>query len=197
MATEQVLRPSTRIPWMDRLRVVTIAGVVAIEQFGFGTQHLADPPALGRYGPIARPDIEDQGEIPNEDARSLVFDDTLLFDTDKFSGFDRIETGTRANVGIQYSVSAASGWKSSTSLCSPSDTPGDCGPRPIRMSGSVRCSMGMSGPSNILAASRWSVCTITHGPWSWGGARAIHRPRKRASMVHLVEGRVGGPIPTM
>src|SRR5687767_9183734 len=28
MATEQVLRPSTRIPWMDRLRVVTIAGVV-------------------------------------------------------------------------------------------------------------------------------------------------------------------------
>jgi peptidoglycan/LPS O-acetylase OafA/YrhL len=28
MATGQVLRPSTRIPWMDRLRVVTIAGVV-------------------------------------------------------------------------------------------------------------------------------------------------------------------------
>ena len=59
---------------------------------------------------IARPDIEDQGEIPNEDARSLVFDDTLLFDTDKFSGFDLIETGTRANVGMQYSVDTASGW---------------------------------------------------------------------------------------
>jgi LPS-assembly protein len=59
---------------------------------------------------IARPDIEDQGDIPNEDARSLVFDDTLLFDIDKFSGFDRIETGTRANVGVQYSVSTAQGW---------------------------------------------------------------------------------------
>ncbi|HKJ61646.1 MAG TPA: LPS assembly protein LptD, partial [Hyphomicrobiales bacterium] len=59
---------------------------------------------------IARPNIEDQGEIPNEDARSLVFDDTLLFDTDKFSGYDRIETGTRANVGVQYSVSTTNGW---------------------------------------------------------------------------------------
>lgn len=59
---------------------------------------------------IARPDIEDQGEIPNEDARSLVFDDTLLFDIDKFSGYDRLETGTRANVGVQYSIDNHSGW---------------------------------------------------------------------------------------
>lgn len=59
---------------------------------------------------IARPDIKDQGDIPNEDARSLVFDDTLLFDIDKFSGYDRIETGTRANVGAQYSIETGSGW---------------------------------------------------------------------------------------
>jgi LPS-assembly protein len=59
---------------------------------------------------IVRPDIEDQGDIPNEDARSLVFDDTLLFDIDKFSGFDRIETGTRANIGVQYSISTNAGW---------------------------------------------------------------------------------------
>jgi LPS-assembly protein len=59
---------------------------------------------------ITRPEIEDQGDIPNEDARSLVFDDTLLFDIDKFSGYDRIETGTRANVGVQYSVNTAQGW---------------------------------------------------------------------------------------
>ncbi len=51
---------------------------------------------------IARPDVNDQDEIPNEDAQSLVFDDTLLFDIDKFSGYDRIEGGTRANVGLQY-----------------------------------------------------------------------------------------------
>ncbi|MGF1621983.1 MAG: LPS-assembly protein LptD [Rhodomicrobiaceae bacterium] len=59
---------------------------------------------------ITRPDIEDQGNIPNEDARSLVFDDTLLFDIDKFSGYDRLETGTRANVGVQYSLSTDQGW---------------------------------------------------------------------------------------
>ncbi len=59
---------------------------------------------------IVRPDIKDQGEIPNEDAQSLVFDDTLLFDIDKFSGYDRLETGTRANVGMRYSVDTKSGF---------------------------------------------------------------------------------------
>ena len=63
--------------------------------------HIVEP--IGQI--IARPDIKDQGNIPNEDARSLVFDDTLLFDIDKFSGYDRLETGTRANVGVQYYAS--------------------------------------------------------------------------------------------
>ena len=51
----------------------------------------------------------DQSEIPNEDAKSLVFDDTILFDIDKFSGYDRIETGTRANVGMRYTAQFNSG----------------------------------------------------------------------------------------
>ena len=38
-----------------------------------------------------------------------MFDDTLLFDIDKFSGYDRIETGTRANVGVRYTAQFASG----------------------------------------------------------------------------------------
>lgn len=59
---------------------------------------------------IARPDIEDQGDIPNEDSQSLIFDDTLLFDTNKFSGYDRVETGTRVNYGFQYSIDTPSGW---------------------------------------------------------------------------------------
>jgi LPS-assembly protein len=59
---------------------------------------------------IARPnDIGDQEEIPNEDAQSLVFDDTILFDIDKFSGYDRVETGTRANVGLRYTAQLPSG----------------------------------------------------------------------------------------
>lgn len=51
---------------------------------------------------IARPDHVEQIPVPNEDAQSLVFDDTLLFDIDKFSGYDRIETGIRLNYGLQY-----------------------------------------------------------------------------------------------
>ena len=59
---------------------------------------------------IARPDsVGDQQDIPNEDALSLVFDDTLLFDIDKFSGYDRIETGTRVNYGFGYTAQLVSG----------------------------------------------------------------------------------------
>ena len=50
-----------------------------------------------------------RSRLPDEDAKSLVFDDTLLFDIDKFSGYDRFETGTRANLGIQYTFQANNG----------------------------------------------------------------------------------------
>ena len=58
---------------------------------------------------IARPNETWVGKLPNEDAQSLVFDDTTLFQADKFSGFDRAEGGTRANVGLKYSVMLTSG----------------------------------------------------------------------------------------
>lgn len=51
---------------------------------------------------IIRPDEPLAGKLPNEDAQSLVFDDSSLFDWDKFSGYDRIEGGTRANIGFRY-----------------------------------------------------------------------------------------------
>ena len=58
---------------------------------------------------IVRPNRIDQRRTPDEDARSLIFDDTLLFDIDKFSGYDRTETGTRANVGVQYVLQGNNG----------------------------------------------------------------------------------------
>lgn len=58
---------------------------------------------------VSRPTHISQSRIPIEDAKSLVWDDTLLFDVDKFSGWDRIETGTRGNVGFQYTYQAAAG----------------------------------------------------------------------------------------
>ena len=59
---------------------------------------------------IGRPSETRIGRLPNEDAQSLVFDDTSLFEWDKFSGYDRVEGGVRANLGGQYSVVTASGW---------------------------------------------------------------------------------------
>ncbi|MBB2686819.1 UNVERIFIED_ORG: LPS-assembly protein [Rhizobium etli] len=59
----------------------------------------------------ARPDEQLAGRLPNEDAQSFVFDATSLFDRDKFSGYDRIEGGTRANLGVQYTGTFDSGYK--------------------------------------------------------------------------------------
>ena len=50
---------------------------------------------------IVRPNEPHAGQMPNEDAQSLVFDDSNLFRVNKFSGWDREEGGGRANVGIQ------------------------------------------------------------------------------------------------
>ena len=50
---------------------------------------------------IIRPNESYAGKLPNEDAQSLLFDASNLFSVDKFSGYDRIEGGGRANVGVQ------------------------------------------------------------------------------------------------
>ncbi len=50
----------------------------------------------------ARTNEDLAGGLPNEDAQSFVFDATNLFERDKFSGFDRVEGGTRANLGMRY-----------------------------------------------------------------------------------------------
>ncbi len=59
---------------------------------------------------IARPNETRVGQLPNEDAQSLVFDDTSIFDWDKFSGYDRVEGGVRANAGLQYTATGADGF---------------------------------------------------------------------------------------
>jgi LPS-assembly protein len=53
---------------------------------------------------IFRPNETHVGAFPNEDAQSLIFDDSNLFKVDKFSGWDRVEGGGRANVGVQYTA---------------------------------------------------------------------------------------------
>lgn len=89
-------------------RGVASAGVLAaypwVKHDGGGS-HIIEP--LGQI--IVRTKSTDPRAVPDEDSRSIVFDDTNLFELDKFSGYDRIETGTRANVGLQYTFQANSG----------------------------------------------------------------------------------------
>nr|WP_085984596.1 LPS-assembly protein LptD [Methylobacterium sp. WSM2598] len=59
---------------------------------------------------IARPSETHIGRLPNEDAQSLVFDDTSLFQWDKFSGYDRVEGGVRANLGAEYAITTRTGF---------------------------------------------------------------------------------------
>ena len=70
------------------------------------TSHVIEPIAQL----IARPNETKIGVLPNEDAQTLVFNTTNLFALDKFSGYDRLEGGTRANLGVRYSGTIDSGY---------------------------------------------------------------------------------------
>lgn len=59
---------------------------------------------------IVRPNEQEAARIPNDDAQSLVFDANSLFEYDKFSGYDRVEGGTRANVGLRYTGTFSHGF---------------------------------------------------------------------------------------
>jgi len=50
---------------------------------------------------IIRPNESYAGRLPNEDAQSMNFDTSNLFSVNKFSGYDRVEGGGPANVGVQ------------------------------------------------------------------------------------------------
>jgi LPS-assembly protein len=58
---------------------------------------------------IARQASVEQRRVPDLDSRSVIADDTNLFEVDKIDGADRIETGTRVNYGMQYTYQAFSG----------------------------------------------------------------------------------------
>jgi len=58
---------------------------------------------------ILRPNETQIGRWPTEDAQSLTYDDSNLFRVDKFSGWDRVEGGGRANYGLQYTAQVNQG----------------------------------------------------------------------------------------
>jgi LPS-assembly protein len=47
--------------------------------------------------------------IPNEDSQEIEFDDTNLFNSSRFSGLDRVESGPRVNYGARWAAYGARG----------------------------------------------------------------------------------------
>jgi LPS-assembly protein len=50
----------------------------------------------------AAPNKTNFGDIPNEDSLDIEFDDTNLFDPNRFAGLDRVDTGQRATYGVRW-----------------------------------------------------------------------------------------------
>jgi LPS-assembly protein len=72
-----------------------------------GSSHVIEPIAQI----YVRPNEQLAGRLPNDDAQSFVFDASNLFTRDKYSGYDRVEGGTRANVGVRYTGTFDNGYK--------------------------------------------------------------------------------------
>jgi LPS-assembly protein len=108
--TATTLLTTARAPLLDetQTRGVVSAGILASYPWiasGPNASHIIEP--IGQL--IGRSAKTSQQRLPDEDARSLVFDETNLFELSKFSGYDRVETGTRANYGLQYTFQSNSG----------------------------------------------------------------------------------------
>src|SRR5690606_31339930 len=106
-----VLDPVTFEPIDDEIETRGIAAAGILYAYPFVSHsatgaHVIEPIAQV----IARNSSGSQRHLPDEDSRSIVFDDTNLFELNKMAGYDRVETGTRANVGLQYTYQANDGW---------------------------------------------------------------------------------------
>ncbi len=85
----------------DSSRFIATGGLTASYPLlitGSSSTHILEPIAQI----YARPDVNNDRLFVNEDARSLVFDTTNLLQANKFSGYDRVEEGVRANAALRY-----------------------------------------------------------------------------------------------
>ncbi len=55
------------------------------------------------------PGGQNTGKIPNEDSLEFEFDETHLFDPDRFAGLDRVDSGGRLDYGFKWSLLGDSG----------------------------------------------------------------------------------------
>ena len=96
-------------------RILPSAGIDVrwpfIASYGYG-QSILTPV----FQAIAATNETDKDKIGNEDAISVNFDNSSLFLHDRFTGYDRYEGGTRANIGLLYSFLADNGGAARMSL---------------------------------------------------------------------------------
>jgi LPS-assembly protein len=71
-----------------------------------GVAHLIEPGVQFVAAPNGLND-----DIPNEDSLLVEFDETNIFDIDRFPGYDRVEEGTRVNLGLRYARIADDPWR--------------------------------------------------------------------------------------
>ena len=68
------------------------------DQMGF--HQMLEPIVMAVAGPIN----VNKENIPNEDSLDFEFDDTNLFSSQRFTGLDRVETGSRINYGLHWAT---------------------------------------------------------------------------------------------
>jgi len=56
---------------------------------------------------VLAPNGSNPGDIPNEDSLDFEFDDTNLFDLNRFAGVDRVDSGTRFDYGLKWTADLA------------------------------------------------------------------------------------------
>ena len=69
-------------------------------------RHIMEPIVQILY--TADPNLNDL--VPNEDSQQIEFDETNLFDLNRFPGHDVTETGFRVNLGTTYTIYDNDGW---------------------------------------------------------------------------------------
>ncbi|MFS4437734.1 LPS-assembly protein LptD [Paracoccaceae bacterium GXU_MW_L88] len=75
-----------------------------------GVTHIVEPVVQ-----LVASDVSTQ-DVPNDDSLQVEFDETNLFDIDRYPGDDRVETGKRAHIGVNYRRIAPSGWTIGTTV---------------------------------------------------------------------------------
>ncbi|MDF2096200.1 LPS-assembly protein LptD [Aquibaculum arenosum] len=61
---------------------------------------------------VAAPSGGNHRRIPNEDSVDITFDDTNLFSISRYPGLDRVDSGSRVDYGLNYSLATGEGFYS-------------------------------------------------------------------------------------